>query len=95
MNHNNLHYDKNYNHKYKYVYEDICLFWEKLSPNGIIIGDDAVDSDDSTRNIHGDVFIEWLPGCYGDYGVIKAFNDFINIHKCYGKKIGNQFIIFK
>jgi hypothetical protein len=83
------------NHKYKYVYEDICLFWEKLSPNGIIIGDDAVDSDDSTRNIHGDVFIEWLPGCYGDYGVIKAFNDFINIHKCYGKKIGNQFIIFK
>ena len=65
------------NHKYKYVYEDLCIFYEKLSPNGIIIGDDAVDIDESKRNSDGDIFIEWLPGSYGDYGVIKAFNDFI------------------
>ena len=83
------------NHKYKYVYEDLCIFYEKLSPNGIIIGDDAVDIDESKRNSDGDIFIEWLPGSYGDYGVIKAFNDFIKKNKCYGKKIGNQFLISK
>jgi hypothetical protein len=83
------------NHKYKYVYEDLCLFWDKLGPNGIIVGDDAVDTDENKRNSDGDVFIEWLPGSYGDYGVIKAFKDFINIHKCYGTKIGNQYIVCK
>ena len=83
------------NHKYKYVYEDICLFWEKLGPYGIIVGDDAVDTDETKRNSDGDIFIEWLPGSYGDYGVIKAFKDFININKCYGTKIGNQYIICK
>ena len=83
------------NHKYKYVYEDICMWWEKLGPNGIIVGDDAVDIDETKRNHEGNIFIEWIPGCYGDYGVVKAFNDFINTYKCYGQKIGNQFIIFK
>ena len=83
------------NHSYKYVYEDICMWWEKLGPNGIIIGDDAVDIDETKRNREGNIFIEWMPGCYGDYGVVKAFNDFINTYKCYGQKIDNQFIIFK
>jgi hypothetical protein len=83
------------NHKYSYVYEDLCVWYKKLGPNGIIIGDDAVDVDETKRNNEGNIFIEWCPGCYGDYGVVKAFNDFIRIHKCYGKKIGTQFVIYK
>ena len=83
------------NHKYSYVYEDLCLWYEKLNPDGIIIGDDAVDTDETKRDKYGNVFIQWLPGCSGDYGVIKAFNDFMRTHNCYGRKIGTQFIIYK
>jgi beta-1,4-mannosyl-glycoprotein beta-1,4-N-acetylglucosaminyltransferase len=83
------------NHQYSYVYEDLCIWWEKLSPNGIIVGDDAVDIDESQRNTNGNIFIEWCPGSYGEYGVIKAFNQFISEKKCKSKLVGNQYVIFK
>ena len=83
------------NHQYEYVYEDLCLWWEKLAPNGIIVGDDAVDTDETKRDKNGDIFIEWCPGSYGKYGVIHAFNRFISEKKCYGQIIGNQFVLFK
>jgi GR25 family glycosyltransferase involved in LPS biosynthesis len=83
------------NHQYEYVYEDLCLWWEKLAPNGIIVGDDAVDTDETKRDKNGNIFIEWCPGSYGKYGVIHAFNRFIIEKKCYGQVIGNQFVLFK
>ena len=83
------------NHKYKYVYEDICDWYVKTKSGGILIGDDAVDTDNSRRNNENDVHIEWLPGCYGDYGVIKAFDDFIATNNCKGQLISNQYILIK
>jgi hypothetical protein len=83
------------NHKYNYVYEDINLWCKKLSPNGIIIGDDAVDTDETKRDLNGNIFIEWMVNCFGEYGVVKAFNDFIKNNNFYGKRIGNQYILCK
>ena len=45
------------------------------------------------RDANGDVYIEWCPGCYGKYGVIKAFNKFIFEQKLSGEIVGNQYII--
>jgi hypothetical protein len=59
------------------------------------MGDDAVDVDESKRDENGDVFIEWSPGCYGNYGVIKAFNDFIQTKGISGTVIRDQYLIKK
>ena len=83
------------NHCYKYAHQDIVDWYPKVKSNSIIIGDDAVDIDNSKRNDNNDVFIQWMPGCYGEYGVVKAFEDFIEEKKCFGKLIGNQFILRK
>jgi hypothetical protein len=64
------------NHSYKYVLNDLKLYYPKVKKNGFIIGDDAVDNNDLCRNENGDIFIEWCPGSYGHYGVIKAFREF-------------------
>ena len=84
------------NHKYTYVYKDLELYYPKVKSNCYIIGDDAVDVDESKRNENGDVYIEWGGShCYGQYGVIKAFNEFILKEKIEGQIIGNQYVIKK
>jgi hypothetical protein len=83
------------NHRYTYVYKDLELFYPKVKNNCYIVGDDAVDIDDTQRNENGDVYIHWCPGYYGHYGVVKAFNEFINLHKLFGYVVGNQYVIKK
>ena len=81
------------NHRYTYVLEDLKLFYPKMKKNGCIIGDDAVDIDDSNRNENGDVLITWCPGCYGNYGVVKAFKEFCKNNNLKGNIFGNQYKI--
>lgn len=83
------------NHRYKYVYKDLELYYPKVKKDGYVIGDDAVDHDDTKRNENGDVFIEWCPGFYGHYGVIKAFREFCAVNGVKGEIIGNQYQIKK
>jgi hypothetical protein len=84
------------NHCYNYVYQDINDWFPKIKSNGIIIGDDAVDIDNKKRDENNDIYIEWMKGCYGKYGVIKAFEDFIKKNKCsFTKLIGNQYLLKK
>ena len=81
------------NHRYSYVLKDLIGFYPKVKKNGCIVGDDAVDTDNFTRNENGDVLITWSPGCFGNYGVIKAFNEFCKNNNLNGVIIGNQYKI--
>ena len=83
------------NHRYKYVLKDLELFYPKVKNIGIIIGDDAVDTNESERNQNGDVRIDWNSECYGHYGVIKAFREFCNKKKSQSKIIGSQYLVVK
>lgn len=83
------------NHRYTYVYKDLELYYRKVKKNCFIIGDDAVDTNDSIRNKNGDVLINWGPGCYGHYGVIKAFNEFCSNNNLLGTILYKQFILQK
>lgn len=64
------------NHQYSYVLKDLQLYFPKLKKGGILMGDDVCDFDDSRRDANGDIHMEWLPGCFGAYGVKKAFDDY-------------------
>ena len=83
------------NHSYKYVYDDLKNYYPKVKPNCFIVGDDAVDLDETNRNKDGDVFVQWPGGAFGCYGVIKAFNEFVANKNISGKVIGNQYLIQK
>ena len=83
------------NHRYSYVYKDLELFYTKIKTGGFIVGDDAVDIDDSKRNENGDVLITWFPDCYGNYGVIKAFREFSSKKFISGEIIGDQYMLIK
>ena len=82
------------NHKYKYVLEDLTDWYPKLMPGGVIIGDDAIDID-LPRDSENDCTVMWNENCGGKYGVVKAFEDFIRLHKLESKLIGTQYLIFK
>jgi hypothetical protein len=81
------------NHRYSYVLADLAIFYPKVKKNCCIIGDDAVDTNELKRNENGDVLVVWAPGCYGHYGVIKAFNEFCRYNFLNGEIIGNQYKI--
>jgi hypothetical protein len=83
------------NHRYSYVLNDLSLFYPLVKPTCYIIGDDAVDTDDTKRNENGDVLINWSSYSYGHYGVIKAFRDFCDSNNIVGELIGNQYKIQK
>jgi cephalosporin hydroxylase len=83
------------NHSYKYVLQDLELYAPKVKQNCYIVGDDAVDLDESARNAEGDVTREWCPGCYGDYGIIKAFGEYCNSYNLTGEIVGNQYVVLK
>ena len=84
------------NHRYKYVFQELELYYDKVKPGGYIIGDDAFDTNDNNRNLDGDEYIvhpnNWG---YGLYGVIKAFNDFEKIKNIKGKNINGQYVLQK
>jgi SAM-dependent methyltransferase len=83
------------NHKYKYVMNDLELWYNKLKSGGFIICDDACDVDELNRDENGDVFIEWGPLSYGKYGVLKACRDFTLSKGIPYFKFQNQILIFK
>lgn len=83
------------NHSYKYVYNDLKNYYKKVKPNHYIVGDDAVDTDETKRDSNGDVYIQWNGGAYGHYGVVKAFNQYIKEKNISGTIIGNQYCIQK
>lgn len=84
------------NHQYKYVYQDLELYYPKVKQDGIIIGDDAHDFDDSKRNADGDIYIEHCPGSFGHYGVIKAFKDYVRNNNLPNYSlVGTQIVINK
>ena len=71
-----LHIDGN--HDYKFVKRDLELYFPKVRSNGFVLGSGACDEDESKRDAKGNVFIEHSPGNYSNYGVLKAFTEFIN-----------------
>jgi hypothetical protein len=81
------------NHSYPFVKQDLELYYPKVKPTGYVLGDDAVDIDESKRNENGDVRIDWPTGAYGHYGVVKAFREFITTNKLEGSIIGTQYLI--
>lgn len=85
------------NHSYKYVLQDLKLWYSKLKMNGVLAGDDVVDVDvdDVVRNAENDVYIEWSPGCYGSYGVFKALTNFCTKHEIQCNINGTQFYLTK
>lgn len=83
------------NHRYSFVMDDLTVWYPKVKEGGIIVGDDAVDTDDSKRDSEGNVFIEWSPGCYGSYGCLKAFRDFCGARNISYRIYGTQVVIRK
>jgi len=83
------------NHRYSYVLKDLELFYPLVKPNCYVVGDDAVDVDDSRRNENGDLLMQWSADSYGHYGVIKAFREFCERNHILGELIGNQYKIYK
>jgi len=83
------------NHRYKYVIKELELFYPKVKKNSWIIGDDAVDVDDTNRNENGDVYFKWNSGSYGHYGVVKAFREFCYYNNIKGTIFGNQYGLLK
>ena len=82
--------------RYNSQNQDLEKWYPKVRSGGVIIGDDAVDTDESQRNSENNVFINWgYQNCYGNYGVIKAFRDFVIGKNCKNFIIGNQYIILK
>ena len=82
------------NHRYMYVLDDLKTYCPKVKKNCCVIGDDAVDTNNLERNENGDVLITWSPGCYGNYGVIKAFDEYCESNNLNGKIITNQYVVF-
>jgi hypothetical protein len=83
------------NHKYDYVMKDLILYYNKLKNKGVCICDDAVDLDENKRDLEQNIFIEWMPGCSGKYGVVKAVNDFIKNKNCFSEIVDTQYLIIK
>jgi predicted O-methyltransferase YrrM len=84
------------NHQYNYVIQDLQHFFPKVKAGGIIIGDDAVDVHEEKRDADGNEYIEWCPGCFGWYGVKKAFEDFLSTQEVKeGILINTQYCVKK
>lgn len=96
------------NHRYTYVLKDLQLYFPLLKPGCTVVGDDAVDTNNAARNENGDVYIEWLPArfdehgkqiankVYGNYGVVKAFQQFADENFVFGSlQAGNQYVLKK
>jgi hypothetical protein len=87
-----LHIDGN--HSYKFVRRDLEMYFPKVRANGFILGSGAYDEDDTLRDANGNVFIQHSQNEYGEYGVIKAFGEFITENNLSGAG-GNNRILMK
>jgi predicted O-methyltransferase YrrM len=82
------------NHAYKYVKSDLENYYSKVNPGGYIVGDDAIDIDDSQRNSEGNCFFS-CNSIFHNIGVIYAFREFLNKNNLKAKIITNQIILQK
>lgn len=79
------------NHDYKYVLEDLKVWYPKVKQGGFLCGDDVYSRDLSEHDENGNVKRIWGATCWGQYGTYKALVDF-------GKPFGlndTQFVIQK
>ena len=89
------------NHQSAFVTIDLNAWWSKLRPGGLMMGDDAVDQDDTTRNAEGDVkFVhkrsdDGREELFGYYGVYHAVRGFATTHHLDFLITGSQFILPK
>lgn len=69
------------NHDYKYVYQDINLWYPKVKQGGWICGDDLYSTNLDEHNNDGNITKVWSydnygnPSCWGKYGTYKALVD--------------------
>ena len=63
------------NHDYKYVFEDIMMWYPKVKAGGYVTGDDVWSTNLSEHDADGNVTRIWGPGCWGKYGTYKALLD--------------------
>jgi hypothetical protein len=89
------------NHAFKYVYQDLCLWYAKLKIGGLICGHDAHDTDDGVRDAEGNIEIAWERDAAGTvtsgghYGVLKAVKTFCSERSIEFYVSGTQFLIQK
>ena len=81
------------NHHFSEVLKDLCFWWVKVSPTGVLAGDDVEDDVPHTK---GNLFIEHQPGSYGLYGVRTALVLFSKLNPNFKYTIiGRQFFAQK
>jgi hypothetical protein len=77
------------NHHFSEVLKDLCFWWPKVAPTGILAGDDV---EDDVPHTDGNLFIEHQPGSFGLYGVRTALELFSKLVPTFKYQIvGNQF----
>lgn len=81
------------NHHFSEVLKDLCFWWTKVAPTGILAGDDV---EDAVPHKDGNLFIEHQPGSYGLYGVRTALELFSKLVPSFKYTIiGHQFFAQK
>lgn len=63
------------NHDYRYVLNDIKLWYPKVKKGGFLCGDDVYSTDLKEHDADGNVTRVWSAGCWGKYGTYKAAVD--------------------
>ena len=81
------------NHHFSEVLKDLCFWWTKVAPTGILAGDDV---EDDVPHKDGNLFIEHQPGSFGLYGVRTALVLFSKLVPSFKYQIvGHQFFCQK
>jgi hypothetical protein len=89
------------NHDYKYVLEDILIWYPKVMKGGYLCGDDIHSVDMDEHDSDGNVLRVWStdakgkPSCYGKYGTYAALLKASSILNFNFIIDGTQFIIQK
>lgn len=82
------------NHQHHQVLKDLVIWWNKLRPGGLMVGDDVEDI--SQPHTDGDLLIDRGNGSFGLYGVATALQDFASICPSFNYTVvGNQFYAWK
>jgi hypothetical protein len=64
------------NHDYKYVLQDLTIWYPKIKPGGYLCGDDVYSRSLDEHDKNGNVKRVWSSNCWGYYGTYKALVDF-------------------
>ena len=89
------------NHSFRFVLDDLRLWYAKARSGALICGDDAVDTDEQRRDTDGNVEIVWLrnddgtPRSAGRYGVLKALKAFCSERAIDFHLSGSQYFLLK